>query len=344
MIRAGTTTFNDLYYFPDTVATRAEQAGVRACVGMIVLDAPSVWARDADEYIDRGLRLRDELRHMPLITTAFAPHAPYTVSDAPLERLRTFADEFECGVHMHVHESAGEVAESVKRHGVRPLQRLARLGLLGPRLVAVHMTQLSPADIEMAAANGVKVAHCPQSNLKLASGICPVARLTEAGVTVAIGTDGASSNNDLDMLAELQTASLLAKGASDNPAALPAFDALKAATLNGAEALGLSRLTGSITPGKQADLIAIDLSSPATQPVYHPVSQIAYSAARDQVTDVWVAGKRLLDKRRLTTVDETATVAKAAEWARRIAHSRHLAPTGDGATPLRHPRSPLSGG
>jgi len=186
-------------------------------------------------------------------------------------------------------------------------------------LVAVHLTQLLPDEIDLVAERGVKVAHCPQSNLKLASGICPVARLTAAGASVAIGTDGASSNNDLDMLSEMQTASLLAKGASGNPAALPAHAALRTATLNGAETLGLAHLTGAIAAGKQADLAAIDLSAPATQPLYHPLSQIAYSAARDQVTDVWVGGRRLLDNRRLTTLDEAEIVRKAAEWSRRIA-------------------------
>lgn len=319
MIRGGTTCFNDMYFFPDIVAARAEAAGMRACVGMIVLDAPTVWAQDADEYIGKGLELMDAVRHSPLITTAFAPHAPYTVSDQPLERIRTLADELECGVHTHVHETAREVEESLERHGMRPLQRLEQLGLLGPRLVAVHLTQLLPDEIDLVAERGVKVAHCPQSNLKLASGICPVARLTAAGAAVAIGTDGASSNNDLDMLSEMQTASLLAKGASGNPAALPAHAALRAATMGGAEALGLAHLTGAVAAGKQADLAAIDLSAPATQPLYHPLSQIAYSAARDQVTDVWVGGRRLLENRRLTTLDEAEIVRQAAQWSRRIA-------------------------
>lgn len=319
MIRGGTTCFNDMYYFPGIVAARAEQAGMRACVGMIVLDFPSVWAQDADEYIRKGLELRDATRHSPLITTAFAPHAPYTVSDRPLETICTLADELECGIHMHVHETAHEIEQSTGRYGIRPLERLGRLGLLGPRLIAVHMTQLLPGEIDAVAEHGVKVVHCPQSNLKLASGICPAAKLLESGVSVAIGTDGASSNNDLDMLAELQTASLLAKGASGDPSALPARDALRMATLGGAEALGLGDITGSIVAGKKADLIAIDLSEPATQPVYHPLSQIVYSAGRHQVSDVWVGGKRLLENRRLTTLDEEQIVRKAAALGRRIA-------------------------
>ena len=319
MIRSGTTCFNDMYFFPDVAAARAENAGMRACIGMIVLDFPTVWAQSADEYINKGLALRDTMRHSALISTAFAPHAPYSVSDPALEKICILADELDCQIHIHLHESASEIEESNSRYGMRPLERLDRLGLVGPRLTAVHLVQLLPEEIETVAARGVKVVHCPQSNLKLGNGICPVAKLLESGVCVAIGTDGASSNNDLDMLDELQTASLLAKGVSENPSALPAHDALEAATLGGARALGLDHIIGSIRHGKKADVIAIDLSDSATQPVYHPLNQIVYSAARHQVSDVWVGGKRLLENRRLTTLDETGILRKAAELAHRIA-------------------------
>ena len=318
MIRGGTTCFNDMYFFPEVAAARAENAGMRACIGMIVLDFPSVWAQDADEYINKGLEMRDAVRHSPLITTAFAPHAPYTVSDPALEKIRTLAEELDCRIHTHVHETRQEIEESTGRYGVRPLERLGRLELVGPRLLAVHMTQLLPGEIETVAERGVTVVHCPQSNLKLGSGLCPVASLLESGVAVSIGTDGAASNNDLDMLAETQTASLLAKGVSQNPSALPAQAALEAATLGGAKALGLDHLTGSLTPGKQADCIAINLSAPATQPVYHPLNQILYSATQNQVTDVWINGTRLLKNRHLTTLDEAEVIQKAAELGRRI--------------------------
>ncbi len=318
MLHSGTTCFNDMYFFPEVTAARAEQAGMRACIGMIVLDAATQWAQNADDYIGKGLELRDSLRHSQLITTAFAPHAPYTVSDEPLERLRTLADEMDCRIHMHVHETDYEIKQSIAKHQLRPLQRLQKLELLGPRLTAVHMTQLLPSEIENLAARAVKVVHCPQSNLKLSSGICPVAKLLSGGVDLALGTDGAASNNDLDMLAEMQTAALLAKGSSENPSALPAHDALEMATLGGARALGLDDTIGSLKPNKKADLIAIDLSDPATQPVYNPLSQIVYSATRRQISDVWVNGKRLLKDRRLTTLDSEEITRKAQQFAQRI--------------------------
>ncbi|MEK7697493.1 MAG: amidohydrolase family protein, partial [Pseudomonadota bacterium] len=279
---------------------------------------PSAWAGNAEEYLHKGLQLHDALKHSPLITTAFAPHAPYTVADAPLEKVRMYADELDVPIHMHVHETAHEVQQAVAQSGKRPLERLAELGLLGPRLLAVHMTQLIDDEINTLARANVNVIHCPESNLKLASGICPVPKLLAAKVNVALGTDGAASNNDLDMLGELRTAALIAKGAALDPTALPAHTALRLATLNGAKALGLEANIGSLVLGKSADITAIDLSALSTQPVYDPVSQIVYSATRDQVTDVWVAGKRLLAERKLTTLDEDAIRQKAQAWRDKI--------------------------
>lgn len=318
MIRGGTTCFNDMYYFPDVVARSAEAAGMRACISMIVLDNPTVWAKNADEYIQKGLAVHDQVRHSQLITTAFAPHAPYTVSDEPLRRIATLSEELDCQVHIHVHETAHEVQESNTHYGMRPIERLAQLGLLGPRLLAVHMTQLLPGEIQTIAERGVNVVHCPESNMKLASGFCPVAQLAVAGVNVCIGTDGASSNNDLDMLGEMRMASLLAKGFSTDPAALNAYQTLEAATINGAKALGMERNIGSIEVGKKADLIAIDLSHSATQPVYNPVSQIVYSASRDQVSDVWIGGQRLLEDSVLTKLDLNQIRTVAGEWRDKI--------------------------
>ncbi|MBX2867120.1 MAG: TRZ/ATZ family hydrolase [Acidiferrobacterales bacterium] len=321
MLRGGTTCFNDMYFFPDVTASIAERAGIRATVGMIVLDFPTVWANDADEYISKGLAMRDQLRHSALINTAFAPHAPYTVSDKPLERIATLANELDCPIHMHVHETAHEIEESTARFGVRPLERLDQIGLLTHRLAAVHMTQLLPAEIETVASRGVNVVHCPQSNLKLASGLCPVHEMLQAGVNIAIGTDGASSNNDLDMLGELEQASLLAKGASNNPSAMGAFQALYSATMGGAVSLGIDQITGSVEPGKAADLIAIDLSDPSTQPVFNPLSLLVYSASRSQVNHVWVAGKQLLKDRQLTTLDLDEVLEGAKEWGLKIAQN-----------------------
>jgi len=319
MLRSGTTCFNDMYFFPDAVADTAEAFGIRACVGLIVLDFPTAWGSDADDYLRKGTRLHDELKEFELVTTAFAPHAPYTVSDEPLRKLRMLADEMNIPVHMHVHETAHEVEEAVRQTGVRPLERLSRLDLLNSRLLAVHMTQLLAPEIEAIAAAGVNVIHCPESNLKLASGMCPVAGLLAAGVNVALGTDGAASNNDLDMLGELRSAALLAKGTSGDPTAVPAEAALRMATINGARAIGLDDATGSVEAGKCADLIAVDLDRPATTPVYDPVAQVAYAAGRDQVTHVWVNGRALVADGRLTRIDEEEIRFEANRFAERLA-------------------------
>ncbi len=207
------------------------------------------------------------------------------------------------------------------RTGLRPLERLAQLDLLNLNLVAVHMTALLPGEIESLAEVNANVVHCPESNMKLASGFCPVHELLQAGVNVALGTDGAASNNDLDMLDELRAAALLAKAVANDATAVPAHTALRMATLNGARALGLEERIGSLEAGKAADIVAIDLSAISSQPVYDPLSQVVYTAGRDQVTDVWVAGRRLLKERKLTTLDEPTIVQKAAEWRDRIAAS-----------------------
>jgi len=319
MLRGGTTCLNDMYFFAEETARAVTACGMRACIGLIVIDFPSAWARDADEYLAKGLALHDEYRNHPLIRTAFAPHAPYTVSDAPLEHIRILADELEIPVHMHVHETAVEVEQAVAQSGMRPLARLDRLGLVSPALLAVHMTQIEPTEIERIAAAGAHVVHCPESNLKLASGFCPVQRLLQAGVNVALGTDGAASNNDLDMFGELRTAALLAKAVAQDASALPAADALRMATLNGARALGLSEEIGSLTPGKSADVVAVHLGDIEAQPHYHPISQLVYATGRDKVTDAWVAGRQLLNARALTTLDEAALLEKARGWGTRIA-------------------------
>ncbi|MCY3768168.1 MAG: TRZ/ATZ family hydrolase [Gammaproteobacteria bacterium] len=318
MIRGGTTCFNDMYFFPDTVAGCAEEAGIRACVGMIVIDFPTAWARDATEYLDKGVAFHRQVRDSSLVTAAFAPHAPYTVSDAPLRNIAALSEELDCPVHIHLHETAHEVEESVSKHGIRPIERLDRLGLLGPRLLAVHMTQLLPEEIRTIAERGVHVVHCAESNLKLASGFCPVAELHRADARVCLGTDGASSNNDLDMLGELRTASLLAKGVGGDPTALNAYQSLQAATVNGARGLGLGAVTGSIQAGKSADVVAIDLSHCSTEPVYNPVSQIVYSATRDQVSDVWIAGRQVLHNREFTSLDYASVRDAAIQWRNKI--------------------------
>ncbi|KAA3621488.1 MAG: TRZ/ATZ family hydrolase [Proteobacteria bacterium] len=314
MLLGGTTCFNDMYFHPEVVARLAVKTGIRACVGMIVLEMPTRWAADSAEYIEKGLKVHDEFRHDELVVTAFAPNAPYTVEDASLSRVRTLSDELDVPVHIHVHETRHEIDASIDRYGVRPLERLASLGLATPRLVAVHMTQLMPEEVRFLAAEGVNVVHCPQSNLKLASGFCPAGALLDAGVNVAVGTDGAASNNDLDLIEETRSAALLAKAVAASPVSLPAHAALEMATINGARALGLDQDIGSLEAGKLADVIAVDLGAPRTTPVYDAISQLVYSASSEQVSDVWVAGRRLLNERRLTTIDVPAATDAAERW------------------------------
>ena len=322
MLRGGTTCFNDMYFYPEDAARAAAEAGMRATVGLIVLDSPTVWASGADEYLAKGIEAHDRIKSHALIHTAFAPHAPYTVSDEPLERIRTLADELDIPVHMHVHETAEEVDRAQSQHGERPLARLDRLGLLSDRLVAVHMTQLEDAEIQRIAQTGAHVVHCPESNLKLASGHCPVGALLTAGVNIALGTDGAASNNDLSMLGEMRTASLLAKGVSGDAAVLSARAALRIATLGGARSLGLEDTVGTLEPGKAADVVAVDLAELETQPVYNPVSQLVYAASAAQVSDVWIGGRQVLKNRALLTMDAAELVQTARAWRDRIASGR----------------------
>ncbi|MFV2035494.1 MAG: TRZ/ATZ family hydrolase [Halocynthiibacter sp.] len=321
MLKSGTTCFNDMYFFAEDAAHAAREARMRACMGMIVIDFPSSYARSWDEYVENGLKLHDELRNSELVSTAFAPHAPYSVANEPLEKICTLNNELNRPVHIHLHETEHEVEEAVKTTGKRPLARLQELDLVNPNLLAVHFTQATDEEIATLADAGASVVHCPESNLKLASGFCRVTDLLDAGVNVALGTDGAASNNDLDMLGEMRSAALLAKGVNHNATALPAHTALRMATLNGARALGLENVTGSLQKGKAADLIAIDLDGVSTQPVYDPISQIVYAASRDQVTDVWVAGKQLVRNRTLSTLDERAIIDKARQWRDKIAAS-----------------------
>jgi len=319
MLKSGTICFNDMYFFAEVSAQIAAAAGMRAVVGMILVDFPTRFADAPEEYLRLGLELHDRYRDHARIRTAFAPHAPYSVSDGPCARIQTLSDELDVPVHIHLHETHDEIVQSLRDHGERPLTRLERLGLLGPSLVAVHMTQLDDSEIAAVAQANAHVVHCPESNLKLASGFCPVARLLDAGVNVALGTDGAASNNDLDMMGELRTAALLTKGIADSPSVLPAYAALRLATLNGAQALGIDAETGSLQAGKSADMVALDLRDPDTQPVYNPVSQIVYAAGRDQVRQVWVAGQHLIRDGEPTTLDPTEILKEAQAWGVRIA-------------------------
>lgn len=317
-IRGGVTCVNDMYFFPDASAETFSAAGLRAVVNLIVIDFPTAWAANPDEYFAKGIAVHDAVRGNPLLRTVFAPHAPYTVSDGPLTKVRAYAEELNIGIHMHVHETEFEVMDAVKNTGKRPWQRLKDLGLLGPDFIAVHMTQLTDEEIAEAAQYGVHVAHCPESNLKLASGFCPVSKLLDAGVNVGIGTDGAASNNDLDMFGELRTAALLAKGVAKNAQAFAAPQALHAATLGGARALGLDAEIGSLVAGKSADFIALEMTALHLTPCYDLVSHLVYAAGRGDVSDVYVAGRALMREHRLLTIGEEETLAKANEWRAKI--------------------------
>lgn len=317
-IKGGISCFSDMYFFPKVASERVHNSGMRAQIAIPILDFPIPGAANADEAIRQGVELFGDLKHHSRIKIAFGPHAPYTVSDANLEKVRVIAEELDAAIHMHVHETAGEVQQSVEQYGERPLARLARLGLLGPRLQAVHMTQISEEDLALLVESNSSVIHCPESNLKLASGFCPVERLWQAGVNVAVGTDGAASNNDLDLLGETRTAALLAKAVAGSASALDAHRALRMATLNGARAMGLETEIGSLEVGKAADIVTFDLSGLAQQPIYDPVSQLIYATGRDCVKHLWVGGKQLLDDRQLTRMDEQQLSATAIAWGRRI--------------------------
>jgi len=318
MLRGGTTCCNENYFFPDVQAATYRRLGFRAMVALPIIEFPSAWAKSRDEYFDKGLAVHDEFRGEALIGTSLGPHSPYTVSDESFERIRVLADQLDIPVHLHLHETAQEVEDAKREHGARPFARMQALGLVNDHLIAVHMTQLTDAEIAACAEAGVSIAHCAESNLKLASGFCPAEKLRRAGVNLALGTDGCASNNDLDMFGEMRTAALLAKAVANDASALDAASALRAATLGGAKALGWNERIGSIEIGKQADLVAVRLAEIETQPMYSVISQLVYAAGRQQVSDVWIAGVRKLSDRSLSDLDVAELREKAHRWRDRL--------------------------
>lgn len=318
LLRGGVTCFNDSYFFPDVVAGVARHAGIRAVIGMLVIEFPTAWAHTTEEYFDKGLALHDEWRNDALVKPVWAPHAPYTVSDASFEKIRTYSDQLNLRVHIHVHESASEIKGSLEQYGVRPLERMKSLGLVNNNLIAVHMTQLTEEEMDLCAKSGVHIVHCPESNMKLASGTCPVAALEARNINLGLGTDGAASNNDLDMIGEMRTAAMLAKVSSGDPESLPAHRALHMATLGGATALGLDEICGSLEIGKAADIVAVDMNTPDVEPVYHLISHLVYCVSRQQVSHVWINGQCVLDERQLTTLNENDIRQQSREWSNRI--------------------------
>lgn len=318
MLLSGTTCFSDMYFFPECAAEVAHRTGIRAQIASPVLDFPTAWANNADEYIAKSLALIDRFRNHPRIQVGFGPHAPYTVSDEPLQRIATLAEQLQAPIHIHVHETAYEVSQSLHDHGVRPLQRLNELGVLGPRTQCVHMTQVAEADISLLQQSGAAVIHCPQSNLKLASGLCPVNDLLKAGIPVGLGTDSAASNNGLSMLCEMQTAALVGKIAAADASAVDAWQTLEMATLGGARALGLEGITGSLEPHKAADIIALEIDHPGLMPMYDAASMLVYNNRHAAVTHVWVDGHLLVHDKNLLTLSTTDVVSRAQAWQQRI--------------------------
>jgi 5-methylthioadenosine/S-adenosylhomocysteine deaminase len=318
MLKGGITCFNDMYFYPEETARAAVDAGMRAAVGIICIEFPTRYATDSADYLRKGFAARDHYLGEPLISFCLAPHAPYTVSDRSFEQILTYANEIDLPIHMHLHETEDEIRESLEKFGCRPVERLRRLGLICSNLIAVHAVHLSPEEIDLLSHFGASVAHCPSSNLKLASGIAPLSRFVERGLNAGVGTDGAASNNRLDLLEEMRLAALLAKAASGRASSVPAHTALHMATLGGARALGLEDKIGSIAAGKLADLCAIDLSDIALNPVYHPASHVVYAAGRNHVSHVWVAGKTKLDRGSLVGIDEEQLRALARTWQSRL--------------------------
>ena len=318
LIRGGTTCLNDMYFFPEVCGKLAERYNFRVVLGLIVLDFPTQWANSVEQYFEKGLEIYDQFQSSEFVTTMLAPHAPYTVSDSTLERVTQISQQHKLGIHTHIHETAKEITDSVEQYGVRPIKRLEKLGLFESKVLAVHTTQLLDEEIELFAATATSVAHCPKSNLKLGSGICRTADLLDRGVNVGFGTDSAASNNSLNMIDEMRFASLIAKGTQENATVLSVHDTLRMATINGAKCLGLEVHTGSLEAGKLADITAIELININSHPVYSPVAQIVHSAAREQVTDVWIGGTQVLDNRRLTLIDEHELEQVADDWQQKI--------------------------
>jgi 5-methylthioadenosine/S-adenosylhomocysteine deaminase len=318
MLRGGITCAADMYFYPDAAARALDASGMRALVGMPVLDFPTPYAADPDAYLQKGLAARDAFKHATRLAFALAPHAPYTVGDATWAKVTMYARQLDLPIHTHVAETRDEVDDSRRASGETPVERLERLGVTGPSLIAVHAVHVSDGDIAKLAAQRCNVVHCPTSNMKLASGIAPVTAMLAHEINVALGTDGAASNNRLDLFAEMRLASLLAKVATGDAAALPAATALRMATLGGAAAVGMDARIGSLVAGKAADAVAVDLGGLNAMPVYDPVSHLVNVAGRNDVTDVWIGGERVVDARKLTTIDESAQAARTAAWQQRL--------------------------
>ena len=318
MIKSGVTTFNDMYFFPDATAEAVKELGVRSNIGLVVLDFPTNYATDPEDYLLKGFEFRDKWRNEELITTSIAPHAPYSVSDEAFTLINTYSEELNINIHTHLHETQWEIEASIDKYGITPVQRLNNLGIIGPSLTAAHCVYLNDQDMGILAKNKVSIVHNPSSNMKLGSGIADVAKMLKQNLSVSLGTDSSASNNRLDIMEEMRLAALLIKGSTKSPESIPANEAIKMATINGAKALGLSSVIGSIEKNKKADLVAIDLSAIENQPIYNPISTLVYSSSRSDVSYVWIDGKIKLKEKSLVNIDEERIIQLAKKWQRKL--------------------------
>ena len=318
MLKGGITCFNDMYFYPEATAAAASEFGMRAMIGITALEFPTPYASDADDYINKGLAVREAWLDNPLIGFCLAPHAPYTVSDTTFDRVLTLSAQLNLPIHCHIHETRHEIESCQQQGQAAPILRLQKLGLLGPSFIGVHAVHMTEEQLQLIADTGSSIAHCPTSNLKLASGFAPVARMRQLGINVGLGTDGAASNNRLDLFGEMRLAALIAKGTTGDAAALPAPEVLRMATLNGAIALGLGDEIGSITVGKAADLCAVDLGSLETKPCFDPVSHLVHVVGREAVSHVWVAGKCCVDHKTLVSAGQNDLDSAVALWQNKL--------------------------
>ena len=318
MIKAGVTTFNDMYFYPESTAEASIELGVRSNVGLVVLDFPTNYAADPEDYLVKGFEFRDRWRSEELITTSIAPHAPYSVSDEAFSLINTYSEELGINIHMHLHETQWEIEDSVKRYGITPVQRLNNLGIINPSLIAAHCVHLNDQDMATLAKNKVSIVHNPSSNMKLGSGIADVAKMIKQNLNISLGTDSSASNNRLDIMEEMRLAALLTKGKNKSPELLSATQAIKMATINGAKTLGLDSIIGSIEKNKIADLVAIDLNSIENQPIYNPLATLVYSSSKSDVSYVWINGKIKLKEKELVNLDQEKIIQMAKIWQKRI--------------------------
>ena len=319
MLKAGITTYNDMYFFGDSTARATRSLGMRAMLGAGIIDFPTMVASTPDEYLANAERFIGNWKGDDMIFPCLAPHGAHTCGPETLKRSKKLAERLDVKLHMHLSETRWEVEEIISRHGKRPVEYLDSIGFLDEGLIAAHCVHLDDAEIGLLSKRSVSVSHCIESNLKLASGIAPVPEMIRAGIIVSLGTDGAASNNDQNILSEMSTAAKLHKAMANDPTVLDSKTALLMATRWGAEALGLGNKIGSLEKGKAADIISIDLKKPHLSPIYDIYSHIVYSAMASDVDTVIVGGKQIIQNRSHVEVSEDAILKKSAEWQTRIA-------------------------